>query len=49
MAALVAELRAGRPAEGLVAAIGIIGEVLATHFPKTDADNNEIPDRLVEL
>lgn len=49
MAALVAELRAGRPAEGLVAAIGIIGEVLATHFPKTDADTNEIPDRLVEL
>ena len=36
-------------ADGLVAAIGLVGAVLATHFPKTDADTNEIPDRLVEL
>ena len=43
------ELRAGRPADGLVAAIGLVGEVLAKHFPKTDGDTNEIPDRLVEL
>ncbi len=49
MAALTTELKAGRAADGLVAAIGIVGAVLATHFPKTDADTNEIPDRLVEL
>lgn len=49
MAALTVELKAGRAAEGLVAAIGIVGAVLATHFPKTDTDTNEIPDRLVEL
>ena len=49
MAAMVVELRAGHPAEGMVAAIGLVGEVLAKHFPKTDADTNEIPDRLVEL
>ena len=49
MAALTTELKAGRGADGLVAAIGLVGAVLATHFPKTDADTNEIPDRLVEL
>ena len=49
MAALTSELKAGRPAEGLIAAIGIVGQVLATQFPKTAADTNEIPDRLVEL
>ena len=49
MAALTTQLKAGRAADGLVAAIGIVGAVLATHFPKTDADTNEIPDRLVEL
>lgn len=49
MAALTAHLRAGRAADGFVEAIGLIGEVLATHFPKTAGDSNEIPDRLVEL
>ena len=49
MTALTAELKAGRPAEGLIAAVGIVGDVLGRHFPKTTADTNEIPDRLVEL
>ena len=55
MAALIAEVREGRPADGMVAAIGIvaavelIGGVLTTHFPKTSADTNEIPDKLIEL
>lgn len=49
MTALTAELKAGRPAEGLIAAVGVVGEVLGRHFPKTTADTNEIPDRLVEL
>ena len=49
MAALTTEMKAGRPAEGLIAAVGIVGQVLASHFPKTAADTNEIPDRLVEL
>jgi putative membrane protein len=49
MAALVAELKAGRPAEGLIAAIEIVGEVLAEHFPRSHTDVNEIPDKLIEL
>jgi putative membrane protein len=49
MAALVDEVRAGRPAAGLVAAIDRIGAVLATHVPKTESDVNELPDRLIEL
>jgi putative membrane protein len=49
MAALVDEVRAGRPAVGLVAAIDRIGALLAAHLPKTENDVNELPDRLIEL
>lgn len=49
MADLVAEIRAGRPGEGLVLAVNEIGEVLSRHFPKTGGDINEIPDKLIEL
>jgi putative membrane protein len=49
MAALVAEVRAGRPAEGMAAAVARIGIVLGEHFPKTPGDINELPDRLIEL
>jgi len=49
MAALLKEVKAERPGDGIVAAVGLIGEVLATHFPKTSEDTNEIPDKLIEL
>ena len=49
MAELIAEVKEGRPADGIVAAIGIIGDVLAQHFPKSSEDTNEIPDKLIEL
>jgi len=49
MAALIMDVKAGRPADGIVAAIGMIGEVLAQHFPRDAADRNEIPDKLIEL
>ena len=49
MAALLVEVRAGRPGDGIVAAVAQVGTVLATHFPKTSADLNEIPDKLIEL
>ncbi|MEO7635091.1 MAG: hypothetical protein ABIS38_05535 [Sphingomicrobium sp.] len=49
MAALLTEVRAGRPADGICAAIAIVGEVLAEHFPRSAADINEIPDKLIEL
>jgi putative membrane protein len=49
MAALVEQVRAGRPADGIVAAVGIIGTVLGEHFPRAIEDRNEIPDKLIEL
>ena len=47
--ALLADVKLGKPADGIIAAVGIIGEVLAEHFPKSSADTNEIPDKLIEL
>jgi putative membrane protein len=49
MAALIKDVKEGRPGDGIVAAVGLIGEVLAEHFPKTSGDSNEIPDKLIEL
>ncbi len=49
MAALLVEVKAGRVADGIVAAIGEVGEVLGKHFPRDAADQNEIPDKLIEL
>ena len=49
MAALLVEVKAGRPGDGIAAAVGLIGEVLTEHFPKSGDDTNEIPDKLIEL
>jgi putative membrane protein len=49
MAALIAAVKLGRPGEGMAKAVAIVGDVLAEHFPKSDTDRNELPDRLVEL
>jgi putative membrane protein len=49
MAALIADVREGRPAEGICAAIDRVGVVLAEHFPRSAGDINEIPDKLIEL
>jgi len=49
MAALIDPVREGRPAEGLVAAIGMIGAILAEYVPATGDNPNELPDRLIEL
>ncbi|QDZ06218.1 hypothetical protein FPZ24_00970 [Sphingomonas panacisoli] len=49
MAALVDEVRDGRPAQGMAAAVRAIGAIVAEHFPKTEHDRNELPDRLIEL
>jgi putative membrane protein len=49
MAALLTEVRQGRVADGMVAAIERIGAVLSEHFPRAPEDRNEIPDKLIEL
>ena len=49
MAALLEQVRAGRPAEGMARAVEMIGTVLAEHVPVTPGDANELPDRLITL
>jgi putative membrane protein len=49
MTALIADVREGRPGDGIAAAIERVGTVLAEHFPRSPDDINEIPDRLIEL
>lgn len=49
MAALISEVKAGRPGEGMARAVAIIGAVLAQHMPRSSDDTNELPDRLIEL
>jgi putative membrane protein len=47
--ALVAAIKAGRPADGFVAAIERCGAVLAAHFPPGTLKRNELPDKLLEI
>ena len=49
MAALLGDIRDGRTADGICAAIERVGVVLAEHFPRSEGDRNEIPDKLIEL
>ena len=49
MAALLAEIRAGRLADGLLAAIAATGAELARHFPRGIGDRDELPNELVVL
>ncbi|HEY0444861.1 MAG TPA: hypothetical protein VGD19_00245 [Allosphingosinicella sp.] len=49
MSDLIGEVKAGRPGAGMAKAVERIGAVLAEHFPKSHADTNELPDRLIEL
>jgi putative membrane protein len=49
MAAMLVHIKDGRCADGMIAAVGKVGEVLAQHFPRAEDDVNELPDRLIEL
>ncbi|HJT40234.1 MAG TPA: TPM domain-containing protein [Sphingobium sp.] len=49
MAALIDAVRDGRPAEGMAEAVRQVGVILTQHFPRTGANPNELPDRLIEL
>ncbi len=49
MLALITDVREGRIADGMIAAIAQVGEILATHLPRASNDANELPDRLIEL
>jgi putative membrane protein len=49
MADLIEEVKAGRPGAGMAKAVERIGAVLTEHFPKSESNPNELPDRLIEL
>lgn len=49
MAALIRNTKAGAPGQGIAEAVEQIGIILTQHFPKTDNNPNELPDKLIEL
>lgn len=49
MTALLADVREGRVGDGIAAAVNQVGAVLSEHFPRSTPDENEIPDKLIEL
>jgi len=49
MIAMTAEVRHGRIADGMIAAVAQVGTILAAHLPRAVDDKNELPDRLIEL
>ena len=49
MADMLVEIRKGCVAEGIAAGVRDVGIVLSEHFPRGEHDENELPDRLIEL
>ena len=49
LATLLSGIKAGHMAGGLAGAVEKVGAVLAEHFPRDDDDQNELPDRLIEI
>ena len=49
MVTLIDLVRADKPGEGMAEAVRQMGIVLSEHFPKTDQNPNELPDKLIEL
>jgi putative membrane protein len=49
IAALIAGIAKGRPADGFVDAVARCGAVLAQHFPPGALNRNELPDKLIEI
>ncbi len=49
MIAMTAQVREGRIADGMIAAVAQVGTILSAHLPRAADDANELPDRLIEL
>lgn len=49
MAEMLDEIRLGRIAEGMAVGVRDVGYVLSQHFPVDEDDENELPDRLIEV
>jgi putative membrane protein len=42
-------IKDGKIAEGMAVGVKDVGVVLSQHFPRADDDENELPDRLIEV
>lgn len=49
MADMLVEIRKGCVAEGMAAGVRDVGQVLSEHFIRAEDDQNELPDRLIEV
>jgi putative membrane protein len=49
MGDMINHIKRGRIAEGMAAGVRDVGFVLAQHFPRGEDDENELPDRLIEV
>jgi putative membrane protein len=49
VAGLTAHAKKGRIADGFIEAIGVVGSLLAAHFPVTAENVNELDDHVVEI
>jgi putative membrane protein len=49
MADMLAKVKDGHIADGMIAAVTDVGAILSDHFPRSDDDKNELPDRLIEI
>jgi len=49
MVDMLKEIKQGRIAEGMAVGVRDVGFVLSEHFPRQDDDENELPDRLIEV
>jgi putative membrane protein len=49
MGDMLRHIRKGQIAEGLSVGIRDVGFVLAEHFPRGADDQNQLPDRLIEV
>jgi putative membrane protein len=49
MADMLVEIKKGCIAQGMAAGVRDVGKVLSEHFPRAEDDQNELPDRLIEV
>ena len=49
MADMLEQIKRGCLAEGMAAGVRDVGVVLSEHFPRDEDDQNELPDRLIEV
>jgi len=49
MGDMLVHIRKGQVAEGMAAGVRDVGFILSEHFPRGENDENELPDRLIEV